>query len=309
MADHSSHYDIIGDIHGQAGKLEALLRVMGYAVEDGVWRHPSRTVIFVGDFVDRGPGQIETYRLVRAMTDAGTALAVMGNHEFNAIAWSIPDGAGDFLRRHSCKNKGQHQVFLDAIAGDAALYAEMIDWWLDLPLWLDLPGLRIVHACWHAPMMLDLSPRLRSGNRLSRDLMVACSTPGQPEYRAIETLLKGVEAELPDGCYFLDKDGNRRTAVRVRWWDETATTFRTAALLPQDEALALPDTSLPAGALCGYDSDKPLFIGHYWLTGAPALLAPIIACVDYSAGNRGPLVGYRWSGEASLNVSNFVSAG
>lgn len=48
-------YGIIGDIHGHSTKLEALLGKMGYRQTGGTWRHPDRTVIFVGDFVDRGP--------------------------------------------------------------------------------------------------------------------------------------------------------------------------------------------------------------------------------------------------------------
>ena len=52
-------YDIIGDVHGQAGKLEALLEAMGYRNHSGAYRHPSRKAIFVGDFVDRGPRQVD----------------------------------------------------------------------------------------------------------------------------------------------------------------------------------------------------------------------------------------------------------
>lgn len=36
---------------------------------------------------------------------------------------------------------------------------------------------------------------------------------------AIETVLKGMEIELPDGQSFFDKDGNARHNVRVRWFD------------------------------------------------------------------------------------------
>jgi hypothetical protein len=64
-------YDVIGDIHGHAGKLTALLRKMGYRHHLGAWRHPERTVIFVGDLIDRGPGHLETIRIVREMLDAG----------------------------------------------------------------------------------------------------------------------------------------------------------------------------------------------------------------------------------------------
>ena len=58
-------YDIVGDIHGQADKLEGLLVHLGYRVRDGAYRHPSRTAIFVGDFIDRGPRQLDCVRIVR----------------------------------------------------------------------------------------------------------------------------------------------------------------------------------------------------------------------------------------------------
>ncbi len=83
-------YDLIGDIHGCAGALEALLAKMGYREQDGVWRHPTHQVIFLGDFIDRGPEQVEVMKVVRAMVDAEQALSVMGNHELNAVAWATP---------------------------------------------------------------------------------------------------------------------------------------------------------------------------------------------------------------------------
>jgi hypothetical protein len=53
----------------------------------------------------------------------------------------------------------------------------------------------------------------------------------------------------------------------------------------------------------------PVFVGHYWMTGAPALQTAKVACVDWSAAKDGPLVAYRWAGEEELNSSNFVEAG
>ena len=56
-----------------------------------------------------------------------------------------------------------------------------------------------------------------------------------------------------------------------------------------------------------YDaSDKPCFIGHYWLSGDPEPLAANIACLDYSVAKNGKLVAYRWSGESRLTRSNFA---
>jgi predicted MPP superfamily phosphohydrolase len=84
-------YDIIGDLHGCNLTLQALLEKPGYTRRDAVYRHPSRRVIFLGDFIDHGPQQRAVLDTVRPMIAAGAALAVMGNHEFNAIAWAIPD--------------------------------------------------------------------------------------------------------------------------------------------------------------------------------------------------------------------------
>ena len=80
-------YDFVGDIRGHADALHRLLRELDYAEIDGVFRHPERQMIFVGDFIDRGPQQREVLRIARSMCDAGAAGAVMGNHEFNAIGW------------------------------------------------------------------------------------------------------------------------------------------------------------------------------------------------------------------------------
>ncbi len=79
-------FDVIGDIHGQADKLHSLLADLGYRNTNGEYRHQGRTAIFVGDFIFRGPRQIESVMTVHRMVDAGSALAVLGNHEFNAIS-------------------------------------------------------------------------------------------------------------------------------------------------------------------------------------------------------------------------------
>src|SRR5205807_2083541 len=110
---------------------------------------------------------------------------------------------------------------------------------------------------------------------------------------------------LPAGHGFYDKDGIRRTRVRVRWWDEGATTYRSAALLSPAERAALPDSPIPEYARIERVV-KPTFFGHYWLTGAPALQSNRSVCVDYSAGNGGALVAYRFDGESDLSPEHLV---
>ncbi|MFM7107886.1 MAG: metallophosphoesterase, partial [Planctomycetaceae bacterium] len=64
-------YDLIGDVHGHADALRALLQSLGYARRQGVFVHPDRRVIFLGDFIDRGPAIRETLEIVRPMVEAG----------------------------------------------------------------------------------------------------------------------------------------------------------------------------------------------------------------------------------------------
>ena len=306
-------YDIIGDIHGQAQKLEALLVNMGYAfdVERGCWAHPTRIALFVGDFVDRGPEQLRTLQIVRAMVENGTAKAVMGNHEFNAIAWFEVDPLNptQHLRKHTEKNFHQHQRFLEEVGDGSALHEYWVKWFYTLPLWLD-EDVRLIHACWHTPSMEMLAPMLGANNTLTPALVEKASRKGQPEFVAVELLCKGMEVDLPAGAVFVDKQGISRTQTRTAWWDETRTTYKQASLVNPELAAQLPDEPIPLHSLVNYDNQKPLFFGHYWMTGAPRILSNTLCCVDYSAAiGEHPLVGYRFDGERVLSVEKFVSSG
>src|SRR5205085_3037473 len=81
-------------------------------------RHPDRKMIFLGDFIDRGPKIRQVLEIVRPMIESGHALAVMGNHELNALAYHAedPDSPGEHLRRHSPKNENQHRATLEQLA-------------------------------------------------------------------------------------------------------------------------------------------------------------------------------------------------
>ena len=76
-------FDIIGDVHGCCDELESLLQQLGYTRNGSEsWGHPSgRKAIFVGDLVDRGPRIVDTLKTVMAMSLAGSALCVPGNHD------------------------------------------------------------------------------------------------------------------------------------------------------------------------------------------------------------------------------------
>ena len=79
-------FDIIGDVHGCCDELEALLTTLGYGRDGAAWTHPEgRRAIFVGDLVDRGPRVLDVLTLVRTMVEAGSALALPGNHDMKLL--------------------------------------------------------------------------------------------------------------------------------------------------------------------------------------------------------------------------------
>lgn len=318
------NYDIIGDVHGHAAALKALLAGLGYRLRAGVWRHPGRQAVFVGDFIDRGPQQVETVEIVRRMLDAGVAQAVMGNHEFNAIAWFTEDAEnpGEYLRPHhspkyGAKNRRQHEAFLNEVHGTPR-HKEIIDWFMSLPLWLEFDGFRIIHACWHQPFIDYLAPQLKARCLTESLLAEAARTPEDEQeqdgpapsiFKAVETLTKGVEIPLPAPHSFRDKDGHERFRVRTRWWDRAALTYRQAAMLSESERENLPDIEIPAHVRLGGTGEKLLFIGHYWLTGTPQPLSGQVACLDYSIAKGGKLVAYRWDGELLVDPKKFYWTG
>jgi protein phosphatase len=83
-------FDIVGDVHGCLDELLALVSAMGYGVKQkgeavDVTPPDGRTLVFVGDLVDRGPAAPGVLRLVMTMARAGTALCVAGNRDLELV--------------------------------------------------------------------------------------------------------------------------------------------------------------------------------------------------------------------------------
>ena len=186
----------------------------------------------------------------------------------------------------------------------SADYLDALNWFQGLPLWLELPGLRVIHACWHEPSMTILQPCLDDQLRLTDDGLRKSLIRDSDEYAAAEILLKGPEQRLPAGVTFLDKDNYERRDVRICWWDKNATTFRRAAIGMDDRLNLLPDTALPVDFR--YATNLPVFFGHYWMKNIPILTAPNAACLDFSVAKQGYLTAYRWSGERALSPNNLL---
>ena len=320
-----SGFDVIGDVHGCADKLEGLLCDLGYVESGGAYRHTGsggeRQAIFVGDLVDRGPRQIKTLEVVRAMIDSGSAQMVMGNHEFNAISFATrdPDHPGEFVRPHNKKNVKQHKAFTDQLPVDTRLYAYWIEWFKTLPLWLDLDGIRVVHACWDGDEIERVKDWVSPGTPVSDEFIFRANQKESPEHRAIEVLLKGPELSLREYGQpeFRDKGGDLRHEARIRWWNSDGKTLRDLAEIPPDAKTkkgktypTLPDTPCPKETVFDYRDPEPVFYGHYWRTGEPRKgedWTDNTVCVDFSAVKGGPLVAYRWNEGDRISFEHFVA--
>jgi hypothetical protein len=245
------------------------------------------------------------------MVDAGTAQVVMGNHEFNAIGFVTenPQRPGHFLRTHTRAHRHQHERFLEQVGEGSPLHHELVAWFRTLPMWLDLGGLRVVHACWHAPSMAVIG---RPTPMLDDDFVVASGTRGTAEFAAIEVLLKGPEVAVsPD---YRDKEGTPRHRARIRWWDHEATTLRAIAEIPPNSVTTtgepyppLPDDPSDEAVAFRYHEPTPVLFGHYWTTLKRLVASDTAACVDLSAVRGGSLAAYRWDGEPTLDMSRLVT--
>jgi len=335
MNSNNKQYDIIGDIHGFAGKLEQMLHRLGYRKngENG-YRHPERTAVFVGDLIDRGPENFRTLEIVKTMVEEDAALIVMGNHEYNALCYHSRHKDGTPLRPHNRKNFLQHKEVLEEIENGGGngekQWTEYLEWFRRMPLFLELDGIRVVHACWDtAGLDFVRQNNIRDHHgRLTDEFLAESSRQGTDAFEMIEILLKGEEVWLPAGHPGItDKDGTRRRKMRVKWWmtREQREAVKTYDQLVRADGKTLENVvglSVPEEVLAELrrrpsngnnpggkpeETESPVFFGHYWFSGEPEPLTPTAACLDYSIAKDGKLVCYRWDGERTLDKSKLVS--
>ncbi len=295
--------DFIGDIHGYADKLRQLLLKMEYGVKGKGYRHSSRKVVFVGDFIDRGPHNPAVVEIARAMVEAGDAFAVCGNHEHNAIGFNTLVKNG-YLRPHTVKNFKQHSTTLLQYHGNQKGYDDAIAWFKTLPLFIEQESFRAVHATYDDRSIKTLK-RLTGNGVLSDDQYLELVNKDSELYKAVEITCKGKEIALPEGQSFLDKDGTERFDIRLKWWlDTQKTSIKNLSII---EDIEIDENKFLQTESDYYkEEEKPIFFGHYWLKGEPNLYRNNVCCLDYSVAKDGYLCAYRFNGEEELSNDNLV---
>jgi len=242
--------DVIGDVHGHLGALRNLGRSLGYDVDAG-WSHPDgRVLIFLGDVVDRGPDSLAVGQLVQSLVAEHRAHCLMGNHEYNLLDWW-------FLSDPPKVRRSNKQTIADINARKTE-WEPVLDFFTTLPLAIELPEIRIIHAGWHTQSVEALASLLGRKRSPASDAdtwdwvadHVALGSPFEgkrlrptlPHWGVDgshdtmhEVLIKGLESA--EHGPVIDAEGTKRRLARVRWWLGEA-----------------PDV----------DTSKATVFGHYW---------------------------------------------
>lgn len=308
--------DVIGDIHGCVKSLVKLLEQLGYTKQLGVYQHATRKVLFLGDIIDRGPGIRDALHIVKDMVDAGYADIILGNHEYNALAYTTRVNRKDdekdvFLRVHSPHNNKLIAETLFQFAAYPLEWSAFLAWFQEIPFFIETPLFRAVHACWDAELIYRMRQNYASicaTPQFLQDASVSHSLAGSISDR----LLRGVNIAIPGGQHLFSKEGYQRRTFRAKFWVKPTAQMQYKDVVFQpdrlpDEILSQQLDSRVFEQFVSYGEDEqPLFLGHYWLKGNPAVLADNIACLDYSAIIKGRLMAYRFDGEKQLDVDKFV---
>lgn len=260
--------DIIGDIHGEYDALVALLWHLGYN-KDG--RHPeNRTVVFVGDFVDRGHNSTAVLDLAERWINAERAVAILGNHEINLLRNDPKEGSGWFFDE---KHQDDIEKFGDYHRPDQEAREKIVKFLSSLPIALERSDLRVIHAAWRTDLLTQIRDPKTGSVQQQFDLLETAllakleerglSADKDQEKRAhaealrhestpppflhahaehdeamqmgnlLKVLTSGVERKLSHPSKVFRAGGKWRFVERVAWWNE-------------------------------YDEKVPVVIGHYW---------------------------------------------
>ena len=304
--------DIIGDVHGELDALLALLHRLGVDPE-----RPSsdRTLVFVGDLIDRGPDSPGVVAVVRRLVESGIACCVAGNHELNLLLGEAKEGngwaRGDATDHHQVKDgTGTRKVPFPSRLASEDEVASMLGFFRSLPLALVRDDIRVVHACWSGSAVGKLPERADVATYAREEARRIDSDLASRGLLTAERLEFDAFADLK--C--LDVRPNRplpaHTEVASRQQSEHPVKVLTSGL---EVPLPFKDIFFVGGKWRfvrrdswwhRYDDTAAVVVGHYWrrregrqVDGKPdAWETPRwtdwtgprgnVFCVDYSVGRR-----------------------
>ena len=232
---------------------------LGYS-SDGT--HPAgRRLVFLGDLTDRGPDSLAVVDLVSALIDSGRAQCVLGNHDLNIL-----------LNHRKPENKwffGKPFVHEGRVIPQKRASDEerdrIVEFFGKLPLVLERPGLRVVHACWKPGMVaavrtaagtIELYWRhhdlIEADFQHRGDLDEAGRRLEHQNRNPVKVLTSGLEERSEKA---IRAGGEWRHEKRVPWWND-------------------------------YDEPEVCVFGHYATLPCSPNGAGRAICIDFGAGKR-----------------------
>lgn len=296
-------YDIIGDIHGHSGALSELLSRLGYKISGDSYAHLKRKAIFVGDLVNKGPDSRTVVSIVRKMVQTGAAECVLGNHEYNLIA-SLR-GEKKLLPNYE-KLCNQASPTLKSYKDHKSDLESDLEWMHTLPLFLEYPGFRIVHACWDDDCISYLKEHYPE-NRFSKMLFHRSLERQNKEKEVVHKILNGPVVQVPKNLINKSHPFAEKEEMKIKWWiNEFNPTYKNIAVKHLEGLPEIPVSG--SGLKIGYpETDPPVFFGHYCLSGTPRIQTNNVCCVDYCISKNGHLSSYLWNGEKYLDNRKFIT--
>ncbi|HEV2366005.1 MAG TPA: metallophosphoesterase family protein [Caulobacteraceae bacterium] len=131
----------VGDIHGRADLLEEALRLIG-AHRPG----EARRIIFLGDYVDRGPESAAVVDRLMGLTAAGEAICLKGNHEAMMLDALAGGGASDLSLWLANGGAQTLAAYSSEDCGGIGVPESHMRWLGSLPLMTQDPNRIFVHA-------------------------------------------------------------------------------------------------------------------------------------------------------------------
>jgi hypothetical protein len=203
------------------------------------------------------------------------------------------------------KEINQHIETMRQFAHFQSEWESFLSWFGSLPIFLDLPDFRVVHACWDQQHIDWLSENYTG---MSRDFLTLACDREHPDkvYHMVEDTLKGKEYKLPKGLSFTDKDGTVRNECRLRWWAGAEERTQYGQVLMECPEELRKTAIADASGILEYRDAKPVFFGHYWLKGKPVPTDANAICLDYSVAKDGILVACRTHFDKGVLKKEFI---
>lgn len=296
-------YDIIGDVHGHAMLLKEMLLKLGYIKTASGYAHPERKAVFVGDFINRGPHIRKTLKIIRTMVENSHAFAILGNHEINSIISHIKNKQNLFS-----KNDITELKTINEFREYPEEWNDNVKWLRKLPLFLDLNGIRVVHACWSDEAVEYIRNNVPPG-KLKKEIFRILSKDQESQLsKSIWMITKGLHFALPGDLKLKNNKGISPRSFRMRWWENPdGMTFEDISF---ESKFQMPQYTIPPEIIpesLPYSEAAPIvFFGHYCRSNGPHIIKHNICCLDTCINGSKSLLAYRWNGESRLLESNLI---